>query len=849
MMQSIDIRTFRLVFTIISLVIVVIFGAATGNLHKRSRATGLWAAGFLLQTAGYFLIFLRGLVPDLFSMSLANTLVVAGHVMLGWGIDAYAEQPLRLRLGLVWTAVSLAAILLVSYAQDSLNLRVFTVSVLLGGIDTIIAIRLVRLRNSDVRRQHLMTAGFLFASAAAMGASCVLSLVEPPLQSLFVYSPTSVIAFCEAFVMTIFVAFGLLSMLARTTQVQWRDSKRMLRLVLDSIPQSLFWKDNKSTYLGCNRVFAEWAGLSGPDDVVGMTDGDMPWAAEAGQMQEIDRQIVSSGSPRTGYVQSMVTTRGKDRKIRMSKFPLRDAQESVLGVLGTSEDITEWVNSEAERVLLGTAIEKAVESVVITDQTGAIQYVNPVFLNNYGYAREEVLGRNPRILKSGRQDEEFYRDLWATVGSGKVWQGRLFNLRKDRSLLIEEAIISPVLDPNGTASHFVKVARDVTYEVDLEKRFQQAQKMQAVGRLAGGVAHDFNNILTVISGYSELLARTLGKDGAWNEALEAIIDAAARATTLTGQLLTFSRKQLLEPQVIDLNEVVRGIEQMLRRLIGEDIVLCTELETSLGNVFVDKVQIEQVILNLSVNARDAMPQGGRLLLQTRHVQRDEALCPAPYGVRPGEYAVLKVTDTGTGMTEDVKAHLFEPFFTTKPEQKGTGLGLATVYGIVAQSGGFVEVASRLGEGTQFQIFFPITRQQKTSRPKSGPAVSIAGGNERILFVEDDPAIRKLLKRSLQESGFTVIEAPGASQALEIFRARPGSFQLLLTDVIMPGSSGPELADVLCREQPGMKVLFISGYTADETTKYGVLGSEINLLQKPFSMRQLARRVRETLDRG
>ncbi len=635
----------------------------------------------------------------------------------------------------------------------------------------------------------------------------------------------------------------------RKAEEDARDSRRMLQLVLDLIPQSIFWKDTKSRYLGCNGVFAEMAGLARPEDVVGLTDDDLLWSGEAESYREIDMQVLTSGSPRDQYVQTMVTNAGENRQVRVSKLPLRSADGTLLGVLGVAEDITAWISSEAERLLLGTAIEKAVESVVITDAAGAIEYVNPVFLKNFGYTREEVLGRNPRLLKSGRHDEEYYRELWATIDAGKVWQGKFYNLRKDRSLLIEEAIISPVLGPGGTASHFVKVARDVTYEMSLEERFQQAQKMEAVGRLAGGMAHDFNNILTVISGYSEILDRTLGNDGQGRDEIRAIIDAAARASTLTGQLLAFSRKQKLQPQVIELNAVVRGIEQMLRRLIGEDVDLTTELVPFAGNVFVDKGQIEQVILNLAVNARDAMPKGGHLHLQTRTVQPDEALLDAHVNAAPGPYAVLEVTDTGTGMTEEVKAHLFEPFFTTKPEHKGTGLGLATVYGIVAQSGGFIEVDSRVDVGTRFQIYIPLTQAAETARTKTRHEGPSAGRMENILLVEDDPAIRKLLLRSLRESGYAVKEAADGARALEILRREPGSINLLVTDVIMPDRSGPELADVVRREQPGIKVLFISGYTSNETVEYGVLGSELNLLQKPFSMQELSRRVRETLDRA
>ena len=639
---------------------------------------------------------------------------------------------------------------------------------------------------------------------------------------------------------------GDLSLVQRAEQ-RARDSQQMLQLVLDLIPQTIFWKDRSSVYLGCNLVFAKRCGRPDPSAVVGLTDDDMPWRQEAERYREIDRQVMESGVPRLDYSQTMVTSRGVDRSVRLSKLPLRDSAGVLLGVLGISEDVTERMRSDEERRLLGAAVDQAVESVVITDTAGAIQYVNPAFLGAFGYPREDVLGANPRLLKSGRHDEAFYRQMWDTIGDGQVWRGRLHNRRRDGSVLIEDAIISPVREAGGT-SHYVKVARDVTYEVELEGRFQQAQKMEAVGRLAGGVAHDFNNILTVISGYGELLSQAgAGMPGGWREEIAAINEAADRARGLTAQLLAFSRKQKLEPAVIELDAVLRGIEPMLRRLIGEDIALGLTLESSRSTVFVDRGQIEQVILNLVVNARDAMPHGGRLTLRTRR-QRIDAQGLGARDARPGDYAILEVQDTGTGMTEEVKAHLFEPFFTTKPEHEGTGLGLATVYGIVAQSGGFIEVDSTLNRGATFRILLPIRDTAEAAPAAAGPSAAARGSQERVLLVEDDTPIRVLLRRSLEDGGFVVTDAPNAAQALQIARAHAGRFQLLVTDVVMPNGSGPALAETLRREQPEIKVLFISGYTAHETEKYGIAAGELNLLQKPFSMRELARRARETLDR-
>ena len=633
----------------------------------------------------------------------------------------------------------------------------------------------------------------------------------------------------------------------RRAEERLSESEQMLRLVLDLIPLPIFWKDRDGLYLGCNHSFSQRAGFVSPSAVVGTTDDDMPWHALSNNAKLTESKIIATGEPQLNFEVTMDSARGENRRVRLSKFPLRNAHGDVLGVLGFTEDITDWVNNEATRNLLTTAIEQAAESVVITDSSGSIQYVNSAFLKNYGYTREEVVGQNPRILKGGRYGENFFQDMWAIITSGKVWHGRFHNVRKDHSTILEEAIISPVLDPSGTTSQFVKVARDVTYEVDLEKRFQQSQKMEAVGRLAGGVAHDFNNILTVISGYGEILMHMMGKDGKWKEELGAIVEASARASALTGQLLTFSRKQMLEPQVCDLNAVLRGIEGMLRRLIGEDISLSVELDPTPVPVFVDRGQIEQVILNLAVNARDAMPKGGRLSLQSQRRGLNPQLLETHPTATQDDYAVLEVSDSGIGMTEEVKAHIYEPFFTTKSEHKGTGLGLATVYGIVTQSEGFIEVDTKPGEGTRFSIFFPISKQIETTKAKSMQKENVAGKGERVLLVEDDIAIRKLLQRSLLENGFFVTVVASAAEALEVFHSSRESHRILLTDVVMPGTSGPDLAELLRSEQPSLKVLFISGYTANETSEYGIWGNEINLLQKPFSMKDLVRRMRETLD--
>ncbi|PYP59659.1 MAG: hypothetical protein DMD40_02700 [Gemmatimonadetes bacterium] len=397
--------------------------------------------------------------------------------------------------------------------------------------------------------------------------------------------------------------------------------------------------------------------------------------------------------------------------------------------------------------------------------------------------------------------------------------------------------------------HLVRVwgtQRDVTEQRHLEEQFRQSQKMEAVGQLAGGIAHDFNNLLTAILGNTQLLLRELPPGDSKRGDVEEIRKASERAASLTRQLLAYSRRQMLQPEVLDLNVVVAEMDKMLQRLIGEHIALVAVLAPDLGRVRADPNQIEQVIVNLAVNARDAMPDGGKLTVETANVDLDEAFAQAHLGSVPGSYALLAVTDTGAGMDATVRAHLFEPFFTTKEVGKGTGLGLATVYGIVKQSGGYISVYSEPGRGSSFKIYLPriATPADAPAGPqKSGPA----RGSETVLVVEDEPAVLTLSRRALEAQGYVVLAASDPAAALRVVERHGGMIHLLLTDVVMPGLSGRELADRLTAQRPGIRVLYMSGYPGDAVVQHGTLPSGSAFLQKPFSPDGLARKVRDVLD--
>ncbi len=499
------------------------------------------------------------------------------------------------------------------------------------------------------------------------------------------------------------------------------------------------------------------------------------------------------------------------------------------------------------RQRLITAIEQAAESVVITDIEGTILYVNPAFERTTGYSGAEAMGQKPHISKSGEQDTTFYEKLWATIRNGEAWHGRLVNKKKDGILYTVDTTITPVRDENGNTVNYVGLQRDVTHELELEEQYRQAQKMETVGRLAAGIAHDFNNMLTAINGFAELLQFELAPDDPRQELVDRILSTGQRAADLVRQLLDFSRKQIIEPKVLNLNAVVSNMDGMLRRIIGEDIDLETKLTSAPWPFKADLAQIERVIVNLVVNARDAMPDGGKLTIETDNAVLDKDYiaghCP---DLHPGEYVVLTIKDTGIGMSEEVVKHIFEPFFTTKEQGKGTGLGLATVFGIVKQNFGDIQVQSTESRGATFSIYLPRSEEASLSLPPAQTSPDMPPGRETILLVEDNAAVRELARQVLQRQHYTLLEAQDGQEALQISARHPGSIHLLLTDVVMPGMSGKVLAEQLAQTRPDLKILFMSGYTDDAILRHGGMNSGVTLLQKPFSPMALTHKVRTVL---
>ena len=491
-------------------------------------------------------------------------------------------------------------------------------------------------------------------------------------------------------------------------------------------------------------------------------------------------------------------------------------------------------------------IEQAQDIIAVLDAAGAIRYASPSVSRLLGYAPEELIGRLLVEMVHPDDLEPTLRVFAEGIATGSG--GRLLELRfrhKDGSYRILEAIGRYLLD-DPLVQGVVINARDVTERRSLERQLLQAQKMEAVGRLAGGVAHDFNNVLTAILGYAGLLLYGLPTLSPLRPDIDEIRKAADRAAGLTRQLLAFSRKQVLETRVLHLNALVADLDKLLRRLIGEDIDMVTKLDPTLGAVRADAAQLEQVVVNLAVNARDAMPQGGRLTLETRNAELDESYAREHVPVQPGRYVMLALSDSGIGMSAETMSHVFEPFFTTKEAGKGTGLGLSTVYGIVKQSSGYVWCYSELGQGTTFKVYLPRVDEPVERFPVRATARP-THGSETVLLVEDEAALRTLTRRVLEKHGYTVLEAATADAASALARDHTGPIHLLLADVVLPGASGRTLADELLARRGDLKVLFMSGYTEDAIVHRGVLAPNTAFIHKPFSTEALAAKVREVLD--
>lgn len=743
-------------------------------------------------------------------------------------------------------------------------------------------------------------------------------------------------------------------------------SRQMLRLVLDTIPQRVFWKDQNLRYLGCNKSFAEDCGYQSREELIGLDDYSTTSVQAAEFSHADDREVMEKDSPKFRYEENRTRPDGTQAWLMTSKVPLHDAEGKVIGVLGTYEDITERKNA-AKAVLESESkyhrmIESMPDGYYRSTPEGKFIDINPAFACLLGYTREELLrvdiphtlyfdkSERDVIVKNSelKSETEVYRlkrkdgaEIWLEDHAryvrdheGKIVyhegicrditerkraeetlerqrvlfenfadvilylrysDGKIIEANRaaetaygySRDDLLTKSIYDFSLDETCEDVHrqmdkaysrgivletvhrrkdgttfpvevrsggltiggervLVSVIRDLTERKQLQEQIIQSQKLEGLGLLAGGVAHDYNNILNVIMGYTDILRSKLKIDDPDRQRLELIMSAANRGASLSRQLLAFARKDFVSPRAVNMNASIESIRKMMQTIIGENIKLAFFPGNDLWNVYIDPTQLDQIIMNLVTNGKDAIDGIGTISIKTFNMDVQENSRARPADLNPGEYTVLSITDTGRGMQEEVMKRVFEPFFTTKPKGQGTGLGLSTVYGIVKQNNGAIDVASEPGVGTRFQIFLPH-HHGEPEKPKEDVSDLPLRGTETILMVEDQVDLLDLTKFNLEEYGYSVLSALDPRQALLICEAFPKKIHLLLTDVIMPTMSGKQLSKRIVALKPETKVLYMSGYTANELNPHGVLADDIKFLQKPFTVIELLKKIREALN--
>ncbi|HUG44598.1 MAG TPA: PAS domain S-box protein, partial [Acidobacteriota bacterium] len=606
-----------------------------------------------------------------------------------------------------------------------------------------------------------------------------------------------------------------------------REGEARYRSLVEHSPDAIFVNLDDQVAL-VNRAALRLFGAESPEELLGKSPLDLFHPDDHPQILERIHRLRVEGQPVPPMEERIIRLDGRsvDVEVVAAPFPV-EGRNAIHVIL---RDITGRKLAEAQRRLLQSALESADNSIVITSRDGVIEWANPAFSALTGYSLEEAIGRKPgELLRSGEHDESFYQEMWKQILAGNVWRGEIVNRRKDGSLFEEEMTIAPVPDERGEIAHYVAIKQDVSEEKQLRAQLLQAQKMESVGRLAGGIAHDFNNLLTVINGTAELAMTGLPSNDSLASDFREIRQAGERAAALIRQLLAFSRKQVMRSEVFSLNTVVEGMESILKRLIGEDIRLSFSLTSEPARICADPGQIEQVIMNLAINARDAMPDGGALTIGTKEVELDDAYAATHLSVQPGAYVLLMVSDTGCGMDQQTRERIFEPFFTTKPADRGTGLGLPTVYGIVKQSGGSIWVYSEVGSGTTFKIYLPVAEKSVEGRRPAKSQIAPVQGTETILVVEDDKSVLSLAVRVLESAGYKILQAEDGREALRLLKASKSPVHLTLTDVVMPGINGRELAERLRELRPETKVLFTSGYTDDAVLRLSVSNQGGNFL--------------------
>lgn len=639
-----------------------------------------------------------------------------------------------------------------------------------------------------------------------------------------------------------------------------QESEERYRTILKNIEDGYYETDLPGNLTFFNDSLCRMLGYS-KDEMMGMGNKQYTDEENRKKLFEAFNEVYRTGEPAKGFDWQVFRKDGRKLFGEVSVSLVKDSKGQPIGFRGIARDITERKQAEealrTEKERFQTLLENAPFGVIMIDKQGIFRYVNSKFIELFGYDLNDIPNGKEWFRKAYADPDYRHQVIETWINDSNTSRPgekvpRIFTVHcKDET----KKIIRFITVQLGTGEYLLS-CEDITLvqlaeeeKAALAEQLRQSQKMEAIGRLAGGIAHDFNNLLTVIRGYSQLSLLELKAEDKLRENIEEVQRATQRATDLTRQLLAFGRRQIMEMKVLDLNALLKDLDKMLHRVIGEDIKLTYLLSDEIGKIRVDPGQMEQVILNLAVNARDAMPSGGKLTIETSNAELDEAYAHTHIGSKPGRYVMLSVSDTGVGMTPEIRERAFDPFFTTKEKGKGTGLGLSTCYGIVKQSGGNIWAYSEPGRGTTFKIYFPQADESLKEAKEEDKTVEILKGTETILAVEDEIEVRKLVAEILKGQGYRVIEASDGEEAIKVAQKNSGNkIHLLLTDVVMPGMSGRELAEMLAPQHPGLRILYMSGYTDNAIVNHGVLDEGVNYIQKPFTLDALARKVREVLDR-
>lgn len=629
------------------------------------------------------------------------------------------------------------------------------------------------------------------------------------------------------------------------------EEAKKVRTYLDNIGVLVFSLDENGNIIFINDKGCEMLDCSS-DSIKGknLLKEVIPERYEEEVKSKLEELYRSSDLTCTEFVCPITCKNVKEAILSWSCYILQSENGKGKELLCSGTDITSKLTMEKLANKMLHVVEQSPNSVIITDINGDIEYVNRKFVELTGYTFDEVNGKNPRILKSGKTDPETYNELWSKITRGEPWEGELCNKKKNGEFYWEYAKISPLKDPDtGEILNFIGIKEDITYEKKLEAELLHSQKMEAIGNLAGGIAHDFNNVLTAIIGYGNILLLKLNENDPLKFYVEQILAASERAATLTQNLLTFARKQPAMKRAVNLNEVVTRISKMLVRIMGEHIELTTHFAEEEFNIYADPVQIEQILMNLASNARDAMSESGVFSIETQPFKMDEVFIKQNGFGREGEYVLLKVSDTGCGMDEHTLNHLFEPFFTTKETGKGTGLGLSIVYGIVKAHNGYITVESEKGMGTVFYIYFPVTKRIREPYFDFHRTEKFEiEGKEAVLLAEDDKTVREMIKDYLESSGYKVFTATDGEEAVEIFKEHIDEIAICLLDVVMPKKSGINAFKEIKMLNPKIRAVIMSGYKTEIERDVDEFGGDVCFIQKPVSPSELMGLARELLDK-